>query len=271
MFSYQCYNRYSASTTTVELNGCLSGYDHAESAAVCPDSLEHAKSMCAAHSCCFSFAYAPLTGRTFFNFLEIDSNGNVQPAADDSCLIQMSENSLGVKSEYNLYYQHLDSYLSTASSRRRLQAVGDEASVYTASGDLGYSWDNLLRFRYVKFRSGGSFKVCMCDEDLLPEGSICKAASDYKVTVGELHVSGVECLVEKSRFQRGTCVQQYWGGLRCYSGSPPSLAVEGQTADQPASLVTQQMSNVLQDQVLTTFCTVLADVISHPGCAAYDI
>ena len=33
----------------------------------------------------------------------------------------------------------------------------------------------------------------------------------------------------------------------------PQLTVEGQTASMPASLVTQQMSDVLQDQVLQIY------------------
>merc|ERR1711981_1432654 len=72
---------------------------------------------------------------------------------------------------------------------------------------------------------GGKFKACFCDPDTLAPGKYCKKASDYKIDIGTIHVSGVSCLVEDQKFQRGTCVEQYYGGLRCYPGAAPVLTV----------------------------------------------
>merc|ERR1711865_1154982 len=49
--------------------------------------------------------------------------------------------------------------------------------------------------------------------------SVCAKASDYKIEIGMIHVSGVSCLIEDAKFQRGTCVSQHWGGLRCYGSA----------------------------------------------------
>merc|ERR1711977_477420 len=61
---------------------------------------------------------------------------------------------------------------------------------------------------------GAQYKVCFCDRDTLAAGRFCKKASDYKIDIGTLHFSGVSCLIADSKFQRGTCVEQYHGGLR---------------------------------------------------------
>ena len=56
-------------------------------------------------------------------------------------------------------------------------------------------------------------------------------AADYKIDIGTIHVSGVSCLVEDPKFQRGTCVEQFQhipgthGGLRCYPGAAPTITV----------------------------------------------
>merc|ERR1712072_1514725 len=63
---------------------------------------------------------------------------------------------------------------------------------------------------------GGKFKACFCDYETLAAGKYCKTASDYKIEIGTVHVSGVSCLVEESKFQRCTCVEQFYNGLRCY-------------------------------------------------------
>merc|ERR1711918_102794 len=59
---------------------------------------------------------------------------------------------------------------------------------------------------------GGKFKACFCDPDTLAAGKYCKKAADYKIDIGAIHVSGVSCLVEDPKFQRGTCVEQYHVG-----------------------------------------------------------
>ena len=91
--------------------------------------------------------------------------------------------------------------------------------------DQGKSWNQILRFNDISFKTGGKFKACFCDPDTLAAGKYCKAAADYKIDIGTIHVSGVSCLVEDTKFQRGTCVEQFHGGLRCYPGAAPALTV----------------------------------------------
>jgi hypothetical protein len=91
--------------------------------------------------------------------------------------------------------------------------------------DTGKSWDQILRFNNITFEAGGKFKACFCDYQTLSPGTYCKRTSDYTVEVGTVHVSGVSCLVEEEKFRRGTCVEQFHGGLRCYPGAAPALTV----------------------------------------------
>lgn len=100
-----------------------------------------------------------------------------------------------------------------------------------AQCDDGSSWAEMDRFFPFQFGSGGSFKACFCDKDLLGTSSLCKNLEDFKVEIGFVQVSGVSCLLEDERFQRGFCEQHYrfddtaphsWG-LRCYGDSAPHL------------------------------------------------
>lgn len=57
--------------------------------------------------------------------------------------------------------------------------------------------------------------------------------------IGTVHVSGVSCLIQNPKFQRGMCVGQYHGGLRCYPGMAPMLTVPtvAAGAQQPGAMV----------------------------------
>jgi hypothetical protein len=118
--------------------------------------------------------------------------------------------------------------------------------------DKGVSWDEILRFVNITFETGGKFKACFCDKDTLASGKYCKSASDYKVEIGTVHVSGISCLVAEAKFQRGTCVEQFHGGLRCYQGTAPTITVppEPTPAPTPAAVTTSSTF----DPVLSAFC-----------------
>jgi hypothetical protein len=114
--------------------------------------------------------------------------------------------------------------------------------------DHGFSWSNMLRFKGITFQSGGTFKLCFCDSTLVPA---CKSERDFAIEVGEIHVSGVSCLISQPKLRSAACVEQYYGAspksLRCYPGeppkvSPPPLALEDEvkfTAGAKDSLTTQ--------------------------------
>merc|ERR1719191_2286129 len=93
-----------------------------------------------------------------------------------------------------------------------------------AGEDPGVSWDKLLRFDAVQFTAGGEFKLCFCDPFLLATG-ICSKPSDFKIEIGKVHATGLECLLTNPKMQRGTCVAQKYGGLRCYDGPAPSTPI----------------------------------------------
>jgi hypothetical protein len=116
---------------------------------------------------------------------------------------------------------------------RRLAHMGDEYHV-----PVHYSWDAMLRFKGLRFTSGGTFKVCFCDSSLLPEGAVCSSEQDFSIQVGLVHSSGVSCLLEYEALQRVSCVSQLYGGLRCYANYPvptPELPVVDSVSFLPLS------------------------------------
>merc|ERR1719281_199914 len=90
--------------------------------------------------------------------------------------------------------------------------------------DYGFSWANMLRFKGITFKSGGTFKLCFCESTLVP---VCMSERDFSVEVGKIHVSGVSCLISQPSLRNAACVKQFYGdepkSLRCYAGEPPSL------------------------------------------------
>merc|ERR1719191_2251144 len=82
--------------------------------------------------------------------------------------------------------------LETAKPRELMPAV-----------DLGFSWEEMLRFKDIQFKSGGTFKLCFCDSSLLPGvGRVCATERDYTIEVGMIHSSGVSCLISNPQLQR---------------------------------------------------------------------
>jgi hypothetical protein len=85
--------------------------------------------------------------------------------------------------------------------------------------DPGTSSPLILRFRGLQFASGGHYKACFCDASLT-DGA-CRKVSNYAVELGQVHVSGVSCLLDMPSFRRGACVEQHHGGLRCHVDTAP--------------------------------------------------
>jgi hypothetical protein len=78
------------------------------------------------------------------------------------------------------------------------------------------STPTLLRFAPLVLRVPGTFKACFCDSSIYD----CERRGSYGVTLGEIHVSGVGCLLSVGKHS-GECAQQSGGGLRCYAGLAP--------------------------------------------------
>jgi hypothetical protein len=192
--------------------GLMQGYDTEDSQALCLDETA-CKNVCAGLEDCFGIDMHDSLPRCFLN--------GVTPAATDamSCEEYVDKGKLTPFPTYNLIYKQ--------KTARRATATNTEASArgLLPAIDQGKSWDQILRFNDISFKTGGKFKACFCDPDTLAAGKYCKKASDYKIDIGTIHVSGVSCLVEDEKFQRGTCVMQYYGGLRCYPDKAPKLTV----------------------------------------------
>jgi len=102
--------------------------------------------------------------------------------------------------------------------------------------------ETVLRFTGLSFAGPGQYKVCFCDSKLLPKGTRhCTTEAHYAVTVGDLQVSGLSCLLAQPKLNRASCVPQYYGGLSCIAHRRGGLHNHNPTtgwsatADNPAA------------------------------------
>jgi hypothetical protein len=200
----RCYSKCVANSPCVGVDchcsGLLHGYDGADSNALCLPEAE-CRAVCEDLEDCYGIDMANDAPRCFLN-------GVTKGTLDDgSCEEYIVDQRLNVLTTYSF------SYKQRIPEGRRLEGVDPEST----------SWDEILRFKGAAFSTGGQFKACFCDRDTLEDGAFCTTKEDYKVEIGSIHVSGVACLIGDTRFQRGTCVEQYHGGLRCYTGAAPIL------------------------------------------------
>merc|ERR1711937_1004212 len=216
---HQCFDKCPGGTKCVGADcfcaGLMQGYDTESSTALCLDETA-CKNVCAGLDDCFGIDMHTSLPRCFLNYKT--------PAATDtmSCEEYVVNGKPTPFPTYKLVYkQH------TPTTRRAEAAPSEEAATRSLlpAIDQGKSWNQILRFNDISFKTGGKFKACFCDPDTLAAGKYCKKAADYKIEIGTILVSGVSCLVEDPKFQRGTCVEQFHGGLRCYPKTAPTLTV----------------------------------------------
>merc|ERR1712118_308840 len=77
-------------------------------------------------------------------------------------------------------------------------------------------------------------KLCFCDSALLSGNAVCDGPEYFSIEIGRIHSSGLECLLSKPTLTRGTCVEQAYGGLRCYDGEAPEVDVPSEYLAVPA-------------------------------------
>lgn len=191
-------------------DGLYAGFDKPDSAALCLD-LAGCKAACTANDDCFGFDMNNDVPRCFLNF-QYDTPGG--------CPEQVQLGQLATIDTYSFWFKH-----PHQNDRRKLERRDDRRLL--AVVDTGYSWPQMLRFDGISFSTGGTFTACFCDSKVNRANGhsveLCSKPEDYKVSVGTVHVSGVECLLQQSKFQRGTCVSHFHsGGLRCYPGEEPA-------------------------------------------------
>jgi len=128
---------------------------------------------------------------------------------------------------------------------------------------MGFSWSDMLRFNDLHFTSGGRFKLCFCDSAI---HSSCIRPEDYGIEIGEIHVSGVSCLVKNPRLQRVACADQFHGGLRCYT----ELDYAPSPVEPDPGMTELPSEDVITPLSLTQLCAALPlDEAEHnPDCVA---
>lgn len=139
----------------------------------------------------------------------------------------------------------------------------------TSEAAKGYSWSQLLRFPSLSVPAG-AYKACFCDSALTSPAGVCRAnKADFKVEIGRVHVSGVECLLQEDKYTRGTCVVQGYGGLRCHDVAPaltpPGL---GAAAAATVSVVTEGPGDAEAAAGVSAWCLYgpEEETAHHPIC-----
>jgi len=228
-------------------DGYMSGYDMPSSNAICADE-DTCKYLCDSLDDCKSIDRSKSSNRCFLN--------------SDGCDFHVDK--LERDPTYALIIKRLDPNEDISASSRRLTEERVErraAATLLPALDLGFSWPAMLRFAPVRFKSGGTFKLCFCDSTLLPAGKQCATPADFLIEAGTVHASGLSCLIGKPELQRAACVPQYHGGLRCYqAGTAPTPAFPKLQVPAPGGAAADEY-----EAALSTYCLYQPEEV---GCQA---
>lgn len=209
--NHQCYKKCYTEQPCLDpavcfCDGFYPGHDTTESSALCLDE-EQCTWLCSHIDGCHSIDMHDTDDRCFLN--------------TDSCQDLIENDQLVPDDDYHLVVKQ------RGENQRRLQKHGralsaDQVRKLLAAEDPRISWEDILRFKGINFNSGGEFKLCFCDSDLLTgANAICDGPEDYTIEVGSVHATGLQCLLSNPKMARGTCVDQEYNGLRCYDDEIP--------------------------------------------------
>jgi len=177
--------------------------------------------------------------RCFLNTYECDSH--------------VENNHLVPSEEYELRIKQLHE-----NERRLGRSLRSEHVRHLLAGaDPGISWDSILRFKDAHFTSGGEYKLCFCDSDLLTgDNEICDGPEDYTIEIGSIHSTGLQCLLNNPKMARGTCEKQEYGGLRCYDDDVPTVHIPADYMNvlNPLSAVDMTATEADLQAQLLDFC-----------------
>jgi hypothetical protein len=187
-----CYNKCAVqSSSDPDCAGLIAGYDTAQSGALCLTK-DACVDLCTLTPSCYGVTMHRSLPRCFLH--------------TQLCEAQVVASELTPIPEYDFIYQ-VDTARRLArrlNAARRLQAV---------------SSPGLLRFAGLDL-AAGRYKACFCDYEI---AGVCKGLDDFPLEVGEVHVSGVSCLLQDPKYTKGVCVNQPFGGLRCYDSAAPHI------------------------------------------------
>jgi hypothetical protein len=245
---HRCYPKCYANTCSGDscfCSGYEAGYDTAESSSLCLN-VEQCTDLCAQTPGCTSIDMHKTKDRCFLN------TGDCATLHTDP--------------DYNVWYKVMDVNTRRTMDRGRALSAAQVRQLL-AGEDPGISWDKLLRFDAVQFAAGGEFKLCFCDPSLLASG-ICSRPTDYKIEVGKVHATGLECLLTNPKMQRGTCVPQMYGGLRCYDGAAPVIEIPDGYVAIPDTTRSELSEKA---QLLLGFCQFAPEeeAMQYPFCAQH--
>jgi hypothetical protein len=213
--SHQCFSKCYVNAPCTDEGSCFcdgffAGHDGPDSSALCLNE-QQCEWLCSMTEGCHSIDMHGTKNRCFLNTAVCDTYVDAEPSQ------------LVPSLDYNLRVKVLDE------NERRLQSHGRELSSAQVRNllmqDPGISWESLLRFRNLELTSGGEFKLCFCDSDLLGENEVCDGPEDFTIEVGRVHATGLQCLLSNPKMTRGTCTEQLYGGLRCYDDALPEVEV----------------------------------------------
>jgi hypothetical protein len=182
-------------------DGYLPDFDTAESSALCLDEVQCTR-LCTLLPGCHSVDMHAAKNRCYLNSFSCTDLTRA-PSSEYSLLVKMLKDNVRRLAPLN------------AQQVRQLM-VGTDPLI---------SWGGLLRFREISFATSGEFKLCFCDSALLDGNAVCDGPEDFTIEVGRIHSSGLECLLSNPTMTRGTCVEQVYGGLRCYDGESADASV----------------------------------------------
>jgi hypothetical protein len=251
----KCYAMESCTDESCFCNGFILGYDTEDSTAVCLN-VEQCEWLCSQTPGCHSIDMHKEKDRCFLNM--------------GTCSDTIAAEQLVPSEDYNLHVKMVDD------NTRRLQDRGKTFSKklvrqLLAAEDPGISWDKMYRFKDLTFSSGGEFKLCFCDSSILPgENNICDKPEDYTIEVGRIHATGLQCLLNDPKMTKGTCVKQFYGGLRCYDEEAPDVTVPQEYFGVPNPKAPQRNELVTS---LITYCQYAPeeDAMEFPFCAQYRV
>jgi hypothetical protein len=207
-----CYDKCSSDPSAPFCDGFYQGFDTSESAALCLPRGECEHLCTLLKDACYGIDMHDEYPRCFLN--------------GPGCAAQVSAEATTEGLGMDMSYTFL---MKEPIGARKLQSVHVNWA-NSNRGNLvmlpGVSTTYNLRFNHLTFTSAGTYKVCFCDSEM----GDCTSASDFAVDVGQVHVSGVHCLLTVPKLRATTCYEQYYNGLSCASSLPkvPELDETGQ-------------------------------------------
>jgi hypothetical protein len=244
----KCFEDAPCDSTSCFCNGYIPGYDTKDSDAICLEK-QQCEWLCELTPGCHSVDMHKTLPRCYLNMDTCDVTKAI-PAADYDLLIPPP----------------VDTNTRRLLEKGR-QLTQTQVRQLLAAKDPGISWEKVLRYREVKITSAGKYKLCFCDSDLLG-GGLCRTPADYSVEIGTVHATGLQCLLSNPKMTRGTCLPQYFGGLRCYDDNVPDITVPTQYLGIPDP--SGQSWDTLTTMMMG-FCQYASaeDAAVFPFCAQY--